>query len=344
MKRTPKLLRAASVAVVAAAAAIATATALAASPPTVSGLHVSNVGKTSAVLHATIQANGSATSWQFEYGLTTGYGSLTAEHSIKARTTPVSVSATANGLQPGTVYHYALIARNGSGQVVTTDHTFKTTGAPPPGVATGTATDISQHTAILTGTVAPNGAATSWTFQWGTTTSYGNETTGGSVPAKTALTVASPLSGLAAGTTFHYRLVARHGSTVISYGNDMTFMTEPSPRPVPGVQGSTVPHKARRSPFVFTTSGRVNGPEWIPSQYACAGEVGVRYFFAHHRVGFALVPVAPNCTFVAQVRFNHLVGPRRHRHPPQVLHILIYFHGNGYLAPHFGHNERVTLR
>jgi len=129
----PTLLLSAVLVVGAAAAAVA------ASSPAVTTGTPSRVTDTSAVLHGTINPNGSATAYYFEWGLTTAYGVASHEHSAGHGTSPVSVSATAADLIPGTVYHYRLVAANGSGSATGADHTFKTAGNPPPGVSTGPA-------------------------------------------------------------------------------------------------------------------------------------------------------------------------------------------------------------
>ena len=46
----------------------------------------------------------------------------------------------------------------------------------PPVATTGPATGISQTSATLTGTVDPNNEATTYYFEYGTTTSYGSTT------------------------------------------------------------------------------------------------------------------------------------------------------------------------
>ena len=91
------------------------AIAVAASSPAVTTGARSHVSDTSAVLNGTINPNGSATAYYFEWGLTTAYGVTSKEHSAGRGTKLVSVSTTASDLIPGTVYHYRLVAANGSG-------------------------------------------------------------------------------------------------------------------------------------------------------------------------------------------------------------------------------------
>ena len=202
---------------------------------------------------------------------------------------------------------------------------------------------MTKTTAVLTGGVAPNGAATSWTFQYGTTTAYGSYTSGGSVPATTPEFVTSPLNGLAPGTVFHYRLIARHGNTVLSYGADQSFMTLPTRRPVPGIRARTAPYTDSSRPYVFTTSGRLLAPRSTPAQFGCTGRVAIRYYRGTRQVAFILVSVAPDCSFRGQVRFAHLVGPRRLRHGHQRLAVRIFFRGNGYLYHRAARTEHVVL-
>ena len=193
------------------------AIAVAASSPAVTTGTPSHVTDTSAVLHGTINPNGSATAYYFEWGLTTSYGVTSTEHSAGHGTASVAVSTTANTLIPGTVYHYRLVAANGAGSASGSDHTFKTAGNPPPGVSTGPATGVDRNSATLTAEVSPNKQATTYYFQYGPSTSYGSQTIAATVPAGTVpVTVTANIQGLEAQTIFHYRIVALHGNTALS--------------------------------------------------------------------------------------------------------------------------------
>lgn len=103
-------------------------------PPatTVTTEPASKVTATSAVLHGVVGTGGVATTWQFQYGRTTGYGSGTPVESIAAGSATVPVSWAVTHLTPLTRYHFRLVAVTGSGSTVKTiyggDLTF-TTGA-----------------------------------------------------------------------------------------------------------------------------------------------------------------------------------------------------------------------
>ena len=102
--------------------------------------------------------------------------------------------------------------------------------APGPKATTGSATAVTQSGAKLNGTVDPNGKATSYHFSYGPTANYGmqtpNSTTGtGTQPVPVTRT----LTGLAAGTTYHYRLVASNANGTDT-GLDQTFTTQGPPQ------------------------------------------------------------------------------------------------------------------
>jgi hypothetical protein len=254
----------------------------------------------------------------------------------------VAVQRTATGLIPGTRYHYRLVATNGSGQSVGADHTFKTAGHPPPAVATGPATGVSSTTATVTGVVNPNGADTTYEFEFGLTTAYGMQTTAATLAAgSTPVSVSQTLTGLTPGTVFHYRIVALHGSTVVSPGIDQVFMTHPSPRPKAGITVRTKPGTDRSRPYSFTTSGSVNRRN-IPGTFACNGTITVKYFSGRKRIGTFLIPLGGNCTFSGKNTFRKL--PRAGRVNGQVhLTMQIRYGGNGYLAPVSARPEHITL-
>lgn len=339
MKRKLEML----VLIAATSAALAVAEgAVAASSPSVTTGPRSSVTDTSAVLNGTINPNGSGTTYYFEWGLTTSYGVVSPERSAGRGTKPVAVHATAADLIPGTTYHYRLIAINGSGSATGADHTFTTAGNPPPVVATGPASQVGKNSATLTAVVGPNKQSTTWYFQYGTLAVYGSQTLPATVPAGTApVTVAITIQGLEARTIFHYRIVALHSNTPPQPGADATFMTLPRLRPVPVVRARTKPHHAAHRPFVFTTSGSVRGPGWIPGQYDCVGNVRIRFLLRARRIASTLVPLLPNCKFSGQTVFTHLPG---HGRPPVSLTVLIRFAGNGYLTPRRALAETVTLK
>jgi phosphodiesterase/alkaline phosphatase D-like protein len=328
-------------AVVLSAVLTVTAIAVAASSPTVTtGTH-SKVTDTSAVLHGAVNPNGSGTGYYFQWGLTAAYGVNSVEHSAGSGTKSVSVSTTASGLIPGTAYHYRLVATNGSGVTAGADHTFTTTGNPPPTVATGPASGVGKNAATVTAVIGPNKQATTWFFQYGTSSAYGSQTIAQTVPAGTVpVTVSAPISGLEARTIFHYRIVAEHTNSAAQVGADGTFMTLPRQRPEPKIQARIKPGTDSHKPFVFTTSGSVHGPSWIPSTYDCVGNVTVRYLLGTRRIGSTLLPLQPNCKFSGQTVFNRIPG---HHGGPVTLTVLVRFAGNGYLTPRRAGAETITL-
>ncbi len=195
--------------------------AVAASTPAVTAESATNVGDTTATLTATINPNGSATGYSFAYGPTSAYGFSTNSHRIGAGSRPVTVRINIAGLTPGTPYHFHVAALNGAGTASGADKVFTTTGPPPAAVVTGPPVNVGKTVATATGSINPQGAATTWAVQYGVSLNYGSQT----IPAQplaavaTSLPVSVLLSGLAPGTLFHYRLVAYHGGGITSAGN-----------------------------------------------------------------------------------------------------------------------------
>ena len=105
---------------------------------------------------------------------------------------------------------------------------------PPPGptVVTGPASAVGTTSATLAGTVNPNGQATTYHFEFGTSTSYGSRAPAPPDPSagssSTSQALSANLTGLSTGTTYHYRLVATNASGT-EYGSDRTFATANAP-------------------------------------------------------------------------------------------------------------------
>jgi hypothetical protein len=191
-------------------------------PAAVTGA-ASSIGLTSAKLNGTVTPNGQATSWYFEYGTSTSYGTKTSAKSAGSGTSAVKVATSLTGLRRTTTYHYRLVAVNASGTTVGGDRSFSTSLAPS--VRTGAAQDVGATTATLTGAVDRRGRATNWYFEYGTSTSYGARTPNRGVPSGAgARNVTAPLTRLTPGTTYHYRLVAVSDAGT-GRGVDATFTT-----------------------------------------------------------------------------------------------------------------------
>ena len=191
--------------------------------PTVSTDAPTSVTPTSARLNGRITPNGQATSWFFEYGTTTGYGTRTPSRNAGSGTGAVRVNEPVTRLRTGVLYHYRLVATNASGSTAGRDRTFST--ALQPVVRTDPARDVTTTTATLTGSVDPRTRATSWWFEYGTTTAYGSRTpsrNAGSGASSRA--VSAPVTGLRPGTVYHFRLVARNDAGT-SRGTGLSFTT-----------------------------------------------------------------------------------------------------------------------
>lgn len=193
--------------------------------PTVTTNAAGGLTATGATLNGTVNANNASTTVTFQYGLTTAYGStVTADQSPVSGNSNTAVSKTITGLTPNTTYHYRVIGVNSGGTTNGGDVTF-TTSAIAPTATTNPASGVTSSGGILNGTVNPMGSATTYYFQWGTTSSYGNNTSGQSAGSGTSnLAVSANITGLSQHTVYHYRLVATN-SAGTSYGSDGTFTT-----------------------------------------------------------------------------------------------------------------------
>jgi predicted lipoprotein with Yx(FWY)xxD motif len=88
-------------------------------------------------LKGTVNPYGLDTTYHFEYGPTTGYGTNVPapDADAGAGSYNVPVSQTVTGLQPNTTYHFRLVAANSAGTTKGGDQSFTTPadpGAPPP--------------------------------------------------------------------------------------------------------------------------------------------------------------------------------------------------------------------
>lgn len=106
-------------------------------------------------------------------------------------------------------------------------------GPVPPLAVTNAADGVGFSAATLNASVNPGGAATTATFHYGTSASYGNTAaiTLGASNGTTAQSVAANLSDLTPGTTYHFRVTASN-SYGATNGRNLTFTTTAGSAPV----------------------------------------------------------------------------------------------------------------
>ena len=190
-------------------------------PPDVVTGSPSSITQSSATLNGTVDPNGRETTFYFEYGTSTSYGTKTTVRSAGSATTPQPESAGISGLQAGRTYHFRVVATSDAGTSTGKDVSFTTSSTPA--VATADATSVAPTSATLRGTVTPNGLSTTWWFEYGTSTSYRWKTSAHSAGSGTkAISVASGVNGLRPATIYHFRLVAQNSSGR-AYGADRSF-------------------------------------------------------------------------------------------------------------------------
>jgi streptogramin lyase len=269
---------------------------------------------TDATLAAAVTPNSQATTYSFEWGPTTTYGSTTTITSAGSGVAAQPVSAAITGLSSGATYHYRVVASNAAGTTNGLDQAF--TALAIPIVTTDPATSLGQLSVTLNARVDPNANATSYRFEWGTTTSYGSlvplmYTAVGSDSSDHP--VSQTLAGLAAGTTYHYRVVAT-SSIGTSTGADRTFTTPlPLPAALTGSASAIAETSATLSAIVDTNGSPTTyhfdlgltsayGSQWPESDAAVADGSGPQ--------GLAqpLAALTPDTTYHYRVVATSAVG------------------------------------
>lgn len=186
-----------------------------AGPPTIASVAPATFSSGRVILTATVKANSLPTQCFFQYGVYSGFNSTYSIYDLQTPSKPIGESIdgvvvcdTVSGLNVDTTYHFRCVARNSEGTTFGTERTFVITAAPPV---------ISSLISVVPGglqvtvsaTVRPNGLETRCYFEYGQTTSYGNQLSTASIGAGYSDSVVSGTIAVPApGTTTHCRLVA----------------------------------------------------------------------------------------------------------------------------------------
>lgn len=195
--------------------------------------------------------------------------------------------------------------------------TFIGSSSTAPVANTLVATSISENSATINAQVNGYGISTSISFEYGPTTSYGKtvSATPATVTGNTLTSASAVLSGLAANTTYHYRVKAVNSSGT-AYGNNKTFttLTSTSTTPTSLKLPVTESFSSTAIPEGWTTqnTGTSISQRWSISNSSKAGGAANEAKFTYQKVnpGTArLISPAINTTDVEKIRltFNHFL-------------------------------------
>lgn len=148
----------------------------------------------------------------------------------------ISFDPSAAGLQTATVTVNSNIPGMDP-QVFAIQGTGTDASASAPTVTTDAATLVTSSSVQLNATVSGNGATTTGSFEFGTTTAYGTTLATTLNDSGDDVAVALAHGGLTPGTTYHYRMVATNSQGTTN-GDDATFTTLAAPAPEIEVSGN----------------------------------------------------------------------------------------------------------
>ncbi len=209
-------------------------------PPRISDEPPSPVGHEEATLHAKINPDELATTYRFQYGETSAYGSEAPPggQGIGAGSTPVAVSATLSALKIGTTYHFRVIAENAAGTTAGPDQRFTT--VPPALIDSESVAEVNTSEATLQSEIDPLGHDTHYYFQYGSESCQADPAGCTDLPAPPGTDIGAgetdqpasvQLKELEPGTTYYYRVLASN-TLGVSEGVEHTFTTKQGVTPL----------------------------------------------------------------------------------------------------------------
>jgi hypothetical protein len=186
---------------------------------------------TTATLHGVLNPNAEGNPGSFEFLYRESSTECQGEGGKATAAEPASgekaepAAAEVSELLPNATYAFCLLARNEAGETALSSPLTFTTLAVKPTLASEATTNVTETSADLTAQINPNGAATTYQMEYGTTTAYGSSTPLASVGQGHApVAVSQPIS-VFANTTYHWRLHASNVAGPVT-SSDHTFVDD----------------------------------------------------------------------------------------------------------------------
>jgi hypothetical protein len=203
-------------------------------PPRILSVSASHPSSSAADLFAELNPENTSTTYEFQYApacatgepcppIAQAPGMVQTPGESSAQYSKVGVTAEASGLAPASSYRYRLVAVNEQGEAALDEAggatlpegTFTTAAAPTPNASTGAASAVGSSSAVVSGTVEPDGAPATYSFELGVyegaATQYGIVFSGPAGAGTAPLEESLALSGLEPGTTYAYRIAITSG-------------------------------------------------------------------------------------------------------------------------------------
>jgi hypothetical protein len=195
------------------------------------------LSESGATLNASFLGNGEGTHHRFEWGRTEAYGNETTEVIVSPGAgNSEQLAASLTGLAPYNTYHFRVVAFNGAGTSYGTDQMFTTT-AGIPSVRADSVSQVHSDRAVLNSEVNPNGADTTYHFEYVTASDF--EQSGfakatrapasdpGVGRSKHFQSASILVNGLIPDTSYRYRTVASNQIGIGTSSIVRTFKTFP---------------------------------------------------------------------------------------------------------------------
>jgi len=202
------------------------------SAPTVVTNSPSSVATSSATINGSISATGGSNATQsgFAYGTSATLATVTATSTLGSQSGTASFSQNLTGLSASTTYYVRAYATNPTGTGYGTIQSFMT-GTNPPVISS-----IASSTATATSTITwTTDQSSNSEVVYGLTTSYGSASSSASL----VITHSIGLSGLSAGTTYHFEVASMNGSGQTATSSDQTFTTATNAPTISNISSGT---------------------------------------------------------------------------------------------------------
>ncbi len=273
----------------------------------------SSIDPENITLNAQFQGDGIDTKYFFEYGLTTEYGSESAEVDAGVTSTATPISAEIDQFNGFRTYHYRVVAVNSFGKTRGQDLTFVAPDTPKPGIGNTRSVSVTPTTATVSTEINPNHWETIYLFEWGETDAFGaavpfSEPIGGL--DNEPIEVTREITGLTPGTIYVFRAVAANfrGTTE---GEDVRFVTPDVPRVDLTVSESVGKTSAHLGGSVAAVTKATNvsfqyGPTTAYGQ--STPQIPIGEDLISHKVGADVTNLTPGTTYHFRIAATNAIG------------------------------------